>query len=250
MEYLPQTGLNLEEAEDFIRRYDPNGDLSYLLGEDGHHGLAMLVDYNIQDTYGGREFLDPINFTRYIGLEDYPYINEDGEVGMLSCAKFSSDTIGLDRPISTVTSLSQYITWRNHEATGYEGFIFGMQNFERGDLVIFAGNENYAPDRFGHIGVVSVQIEIDGNRFVVIHHEQNGIEVEIIPIDPEIDVSPYQERLRNNPESLAFEHRLILEALDSRSGFEENVNFTSNSGYFGDAFTTNGNIVGAIRPNR
>jgi hypothetical protein len=189
------------------------------------------------------------NFNVLNDHQVFPHSN-----GRLCCAHYVSTVLGITAEPGSVQgsfgsvnqNLLPYLINRNLERNNNPGIVLGYENMIKGDVIAFQGTTQYAPDRYGHVGIVRDKFNYNGVDYILVQHEATNIQVECIPVNPaDADLSQIQS-VYSNPAL-----RQIIPELQSayeyRSQFPNTVRFTRNRGYYGDASKGRGRAAFAVR---
>lgn len=225
-------GLTLDQAKSFVSQ---NENLSFMRG--GRFSLDYL--YGKAQQFN-RTPPNPVqhNFNALASARSFPHNN-----GRLCCAHYVSTILGIPQaPGSTRGSfgsvnenLVPFLMRRNMDRNnGNPGVVFGYKNMTRGDVIVFRGTEEHAPDRYGHVGIVRDTFVFQGVKYLAMQHNSRTINVEIIPIDPPDANTSALKEVYDDPTQ-----RSRIPALQSiyqyRISNPDTVRFRSNAGYYGDA---------------
>jgi hypothetical protein len=173
--------------------------------------------------------------------------------GIKCCADMVSDILGLKGRegsmgrSNNVSVLGSRLMEANQKVLGNDGIVFGFENYQAGDAVIWSHG---AKTSLTHIGIVRSRITIDGVDYVAIQHDSSTIQVDLIPVRKGTSVKGLTSQLRSRsllarqkPE----DRRKLEEILAYRKSHPRTVRVRRNSGSYGDRNQGRGSILYAIR---
>lgn len=239
-------GMTLEQAIAYAKAHG----LKKMLGAGGHQRLESL--------FRAEEGISSIDYD-FNALQNQYDCTDTGPAGKLCCAFMTSRILGLRKnngkgQFGTVSQLASRLIRGIMEKTGgaTSGIVFGMENYQKGDVVVWNGY-NYGGknvNKFSHIGVVRDTLTINGERFIALQHDNTHLQIDIIPVNPNVPAKRYAHYLTaSGLQELDPKTRAQLEdILNYRKGSPELVKFRPNAGWFGDSTKRrSGDIAFAIR---
>lgn len=191
---MPDAGLSLEEVMAYA---EVNPNFRWLVDKSwrcsccngSHVGVHKLID--------SANKLSP---KRRIDFVDYQWNlhKEKADLGRLQCARTVSDVLGLNgKYVSVTRTLAPALIEANMRTTGKTGIVFGLENYREGDVVIWRGAtkgptqklanglfRNYGHNRFSHTGIVRHVMDIGGEKYVAIQHDQERLYIDLVPVNP------------------------------------------------------------------
>jgi hypothetical protein len=211
---------------------------------------------NLERTYGqrlkrGARKITPgsINYDWSVHSQRLDHPNRKGRV---CCADMVSDILGLKGKESgrdgSVSILAGRLMEANERTTDNAGIVFGFENYQAGDAVIWSYRKSSTNN---HIGIVRCQLTINGQDFIAIQHDSTHIQVDIVPVNNGTKVRGLTRKLRD-PEFLAQQNpedaRKIRDILEYRKSNPKTVRVRSHYGEYADrSQRKSGSIMYAIR---
>ncbi len=247
-------GMDMKTAEAFINKN--RGRLGFLLGDNGQ--LVTLRD--LYKLSGNKSPLRSIDY-RWDALRKQDIYPVNG--GERCCAWTVSTFIGMGDAGARVSGkegnvrhLIARLMSSNRAASGNDGIIFGFENYEPGDVLMFKGYKDYAYKKFGHVAVVRSKLDIpvyDQNgryvgteKYLVILDEGKHLQANIVPVQRGSRTQSFLAKALGNPSTRQayLDRHPELRAVYSERKY---VNIKNNAGWWGDALTGPGNVAFAIR---
>lgn len=221
--------------EDLDDQIASNPNLSFLIYGPQQQRLSYILTQAVRhmDGRSGSRYdgyrLTGYNFDAHKGTEAHPS-------GPRSCARFVSDTLGMrdesgeTARIPAVMSLLPELVARNLSVTGNTGVLFGYENFTRGAVVAWRGNENYGEGRYGHVETVfNNSFFIDGVEYIAFLHNTDSIKMDIRPVHASDNRSRRHARsVFENPE-LRNQNPALVEIYNRMQDYPENIRFRNNN---------------------
>jgi hypothetical protein len=133
------------------------------------------------------------------------------------------------------------------------GIGFGFENAQKNDLLFFRDKHS---KKLTHVALVLKEnIEIDGIQFIVIIHDQNDLQVELIPKDPKDNKSALETwrtlKTKNGRKQYKTSNEKLAALYKERGKkFEDTIRIRPNAKWYGDSTKDpkNNNIAFWIRP--
>lgn len=247
-------GMDMKTAEAFINK---NRDrLGFLLGDNGQ--IITLRD--LYKLSGNKSPLGSLTY-RWDALRQQDIYPVNG--GERCCAWTVSTFIGMgdagarvQGKEGNVRHLVARLMSSNRAKSGNDGIVFGFENYEPGDVLMFKGYKDYAYQKFGHVAVVRSKLDIpvyDQNgrhvgteKYLVILDEGKHLQANIVPVNRGSRTQSFLAKALGNPstrQAYLDRHPELKEVYAER----KYVNIKANAGWWGDALTGPGNVAFAIR---
>lgn len=226
----------------------------------------FILDNNMSPLISGNTTLDnlynqsrksPTTFVNYNWNTHSGSLNHPIGGGVKCCARMVSDILGLQTNQSgkeaVVSHLVSRIMKGNEAKTGNAGIVFGFENFQKGDVVVWQTYKKELGKRtFAHVGIIRDTINIDGQKFIAIQHDASNIQIELIPTTKGTSVDSLAREMSRNRHALAArqnpEDQAKLESIFTyRSSHPNTVRIRRNAGWFGDGSKNGGDIALAVR---
>ena len=261
---------SVKEVKDYLLKNRAH--LGYMLGD---YGWNSFENHFIKVIRGGKP-RNPSPLTKVTYRWDamkqadkYPKWSKDPDTGKMKqgsrcCAYTVSTFLGLGNPnahadgrgkVGAVQDLTAKIIKGNISKTGKTGVVFGFENYRKGDIVVFKGSNKYAPQSYGHIGVVRFKqmlpIYDKKGRFLgkeeyvgIIDHGK-FIQGTILPINRGSRKYRHLRRILSSPSRRAAYFRKHPELSDLKAIYEERhtVRVRANAGYFADGSKSASNRI-------
>lgn len=245
--------VNYTEAPDIVgeqelmQQVTNNPFLSFMAGGTGHNIQNLIRSARDFNRLPANQINH--NFNVLNNQQVFPHNN-----GRLCCAHYVSTVLGITAEPGSVQgsfgsvnqNLLPYLINRNLERNNNPGIVLGYENMIKGDVIAFQGTPEYAPNRYGHVGIVRDKFNYNGVDYILVQHESTNIQVECIPVNPaDADLSQIQS-VYSNP-ALRQTIPALQSAYEYRAQFPDTVRFTRNRGYYGDASKGRGRAAFAVR---
>ena len=209
-------------------------------------GLEFLRE-GATDSQGTKYFTMPILLQKALRLVNDPRAIaeitynwnihcEKDRVGKKQCARTVGNILGLGgregeqhRYFNVTTRLAPALIAGNLQRTGKTGIVFGMENYRKGDVIIYKGGDHpdaYGHGRLAHAGVVREVLDIDGEKYVAVQHDGKKLFVDLVPIDSKSTKWKDLKEKLDNPDTrkeMLKKYPKLVSIYEFRSGHEDCV---------------------------
>ncbi len=248
------TGMSMEQAVEFINKNRSR--LGFLLGDKGQK-------YTLRDFYAASKRTPPLDNLDYRWDSLTQYLDYPVNGGKKCCAFAVSTFLGLGEDggstrgkKGSVRSLVAGLLSGNKSATMKEGLVFGFENYEKGDVLVFKGCKKYAEKEFAHVALVRDKLDIEvydsrgryigKEEYLILIDDGEHLQATIIPVKRVSYTQNYLAKALQSPSSrdtYLKKYPQLAEVFSERSS----VRARANAGWWGDALTGQGNIAFGIR---
>ncbi|MBL4694244.1 hypothetical protein JKY72_02645, partial [Candidatus Gracilibacteria bacterium] len=224
------------------------------------NGMELLLQGNVRLDHLMQRGKHPVQQVTYNWNVHSNEIDHPQNGGEKCCARMVSDILGL-RTVrqgrsASASRLIANVIRGNQEKHNTAGIIFGFENYQKGDVVAWQKYKTYLGHRtYAHVGIVRDRITINGQEFIAIQHDQNHIQIDLIPVKKGGSTGRIKRMLRNPATRHAFiakQSPADAAKLESIYKYRYNntstVNVRSNTRWYGDGSKGGGgNIMFAVR---
>lgn len=186
-EVLKKRGAECMTAEQINEHVNYNEKLAFL--RDGAIDFNESITKTLKragDILTGKSNTKAITDVKY----NWDAHSNSSGLGELQCARTVGNILGYGEGVhgymAVTPKLIPALIAGNLKNIGKPGIVFGLDNYKKGDVVVFKGGNregDYGTGRFSHVGIVRDILTIDGDRYIAMEHDTDYLRVDLIPIN-------------------------------------------------------------------
>lgn len=182
-------GSECMSTDDLVSRIYSDESLAFLRdgSPDFNEGITRVLD-KASDILGGSSAVRSISKVDY----NWNVHCDQREVGKRQCARTVGNILGFGEGkhgyMSVTKQLVPALVAGNIERTGNPGIVFDLEDYKKGDVIVFKGGNkktDYGHGRFSHVGIVRDILTIEGQKFIAMQHDAENLYIDLIPVNPD-----------------------------------------------------------------